>query len=341
MVIGILGMGAGFGFFFGPQYAGWRAQTAGWHWGMIADWQRPCIELGAIGIIVGVLFLIFASEPRKTRKPRSADEQAEDGVLPNRVAIEAIVTELRTEHARQHPKLTWDMRRKIIQVAALLMFRDFAGIASLSLLSIYLQKAHGYSTKQAGFVVGAMMLLSIIVNPLSVWISPGRRRLPTLSGVLIIGGSILLTVPMLPAKWVLPVMCVFQAFQMGSYAVSDAAILERVSPAIRGRVVGLFLTLAGTFASLAPWAVGYWTDLLRDRASEPHEYLPIFATLSGMMWVASSASPLIARLGESAVCKPQAATLTATAATMPPARPEPALPAARAGPSHRSEASRR
>ena len=42
------------------------------------------------------------------------------------------------------------------------MCRDFAGIASLTLASIYLQKAHGLSTKRTGFIVGAMMLIGVI-----------------------------------------------------------------------------------------------------------------------------------------------------------------------------------
>ena len=54
MAIGVLGMGSGLGFFAGPQYAGWRAQIAGW--------QRPCIEMGIFGIVCGIIFLLVAKE---------------------------------------------------------------------------------------------------------------------------------------------------------------------------------------------------------------------------------------------------------------------------------------
>ena len=37
---------------------------------------------------------------------------------------------------------------------------------------------------------------------------------------------------------------------------------------MRGRVVGVFLSIAGTFASLSPWLMGWWTDRLGARALE-------------------------------------------------------------------------
>src|SRR5205085_10189639 len=55
-------LGAGVGFFVGPQYAGWRAQAAGWHLGTVADWQRPLLELGAAGLAAGIAFLFVAKE---------------------------------------------------------------------------------------------------------------------------------------------------------------------------------------------------------------------------------------------------------------------------------------
>jgi MFS family permease len=299
MAIGLLGMGSGLGFFLGPQYAGWRAETASWQWGQIADWQRPCVELGLMGVVVGIVFLLFAREARQPKRSSPSDG-TEDAMLPNRVAIEAIVTDIRGPHERTHPHLTRSLRNKTIALGMLLGWRDFAGIASISLLSIYLQKAHGYTAKHAGLVVGGMMLLSILINPLAVYFSPGKRRLRSLIAVLILAGLTIATVPMFPVVWVLPVMCIFQCFQMGSYSISDAAVLERVSPAVRGRVVGLFLMIAGTLASLSPWVMGFWSDMLKERASEPHAYLPIFGTLGAMLFVATSATPLIARMGEAA-----------------------------------------
>ena len=42
----------------------------------------------------------------------------------------------------------------VVCVALLLMLRDFAGIASQTLLSLYLQRVWGYDVKHAGFTLG-------------------------------------------------------------------------------------------------------------------------------------------------------------------------------------------
>ncbi len=189
------------------------------------------------------------------------------------------------------------MRRRVIALAALLGWRDFAGIAAPSLLSIYLQKAHGYSVKEAGFAIGSMMLLSVVVNPLAVNLSPGRRRLPALTLVLIMSGLVTMVVPLLRVGCVVPVMCVAQSLSLGSYAISDAAMLERVAAAIRGRVVGLFLTLAGTMSSLAPWVMGFWTDLLKNRATQPLAYVPLFVAVGLTLFVAAFSPMILTHLG--------------------------------------------
>jgi MFS family permease len=267
MAIGLLGIGSGIGFFAGPQFAGWRAESASWHWGAIGDWQRPLIEAGIAGFVVSVIFLLVAREAAGAAKRRSVP---------------------------LGPKLRW----RISSLAAVIGCRDFAGVATLSLGSVYLQKAHHLSAKQTGFILGSMMLISVIVSPLAVYFSPGPRRLRWLKGALMAGGVVVATVPLWPVHMVLPVLMTFMAFQLGSYALSDAAMLERVSAPVRGRVVGLFLTIAGTFSSIAPFVMGWWTDRLGVRATEPSAYLVIFVTLGAMMFLAVGSAPLIARLGE-------------------------------------------
>jgi len=58
--------------------------------------------------------------------------------------------------------------------------------------------------------------------------------------------------------WLLPVLCAFQAFPLASSAMSDAVTLERGAASLRGRVVGLFLSIPGTAASTSPWLMGWW-----------------------------------------------------------------------------------
>jgi MFS family permease len=284
MAIGLLGIGSGIGFFAGPQFAGWRAQHATWHWGSIGDWQRPLIEAGAAGVIVAILFLLFAREA-EDRNSSSLSFQ------PAAVPVDE------QQQKRRSPPLGPVLRWRMTWLAAILGFRDFAGVACLSLASIYLQKAHHLDANRTGFILGAMMLVSIVVSPMAVYLSPGRRRLPVLIGVLICGGIVVATVPLWSVHYALPVLMIFMTFQLGSYALSDAAMLERVPANVRGRVVGLFLTIAGTFSSIAPWVMGWWTDHLHDRALHAGAYLPLFATLGAMMILATAATPLLHRLG--------------------------------------------
>jgi MFS family permease len=264
--IGLLGIGSGLGFFAGPQYAGWRAQHAAWQLGAISQWQKPCVELGAAGLICGLLFILFGSEASGSQR------------IPG-------------------PRLGRKLSRAVLALSAVLGWRDFAALGTISLASIYLQKACHKSVSEAGFIIGAMMLLSILVNPLAAHFSSGSRRLPTLSVVCVVGGLLIATTPFWPMAMALIPLAAYQTMQLGSYAVSDAAMLERVAPAVRGRVVGVFLSAGGTWAGLAAWCMGYWTDRLGDRALVPSGYIGPFIALGVMMIVASFSPLLIRRMG--------------------------------------------
>jgi MFS family permease len=278
LAIGLLGIGAGIGFFAGPQIAGWRAASAMWqpplsplHLGHVSAWQRPCVELGLAGVIMGIIFLLVGVEAKRQT----------DVALPS-------------EHA-----LGKSLRWRIAAVGLVLGFRDFAGVAGLSLVSIFLQKAHRYDVKHAGLVVGGIVLLSVVGNPLLVYLSPGRRRLPMLTAVLIAGGIVVCITPLLSGGGaaMIAVLCIFFFFQLGSYAVSDAAMLERIAADKRGRTVGLFLFIAGSMASTGPWIMGWWSDHLGAGASNPKSYWPAFCVLGAGMWLATGAVGLIRRLG--------------------------------------------
>jgi hypothetical protein len=160
-----------------------------------------------------------------------------------------------------------------------------------------------------------MMLTSMVANPIAVWLSPGAKRLPALMINLLIGGVLLVMVPRISVAYVLAMLAVFQIFHLGSYAVGEAAMLERVHPEVRGRVIGLFLTSAGTFASLSPWMMGWWTDRMGDLALRPAGYYVPFAVLGGMMVCAGLSARLISKLGPSPATGDQR-VITAVAPTM-------------------------
>jgi len=269
MAIGLLGIGSGLGFWAGPQFAGWRAQAATWHLATVADWQRPLVEAGVAGLVIGVIFLLVA---------READKSAPHATAPK-------------------APLGRHLTIQTLLVAFVLGFRDLAGVAAISLSSIFLLKAHHRSTAETGFVLGTMMLAATVVNPLLVWFTAGKWRLPSLAIILLLGGAIIATLPHWPLAAVLPLLCGFMTMQLGSYAVSDAAMLERVPNASRGRVTGLFLLWAGTLGSTGPWIMGRWTDALGDAAHDPHAYSWLFFTVALGMWLAAASPPLIAKLG--------------------------------------------
>jgi MFS family permease len=265
MAIGILGIGSGLGFFFGPQIAGWRAASATWHLWNVAQWQKPCVEMAIAGFLVGIIFLFIGSDS------------------------EAI-------HRHEKKPAGPSLNGRVSRLALVLMFRDFAGVAGLSLAAIYVRNVFRLNVSEAGLFVGVMMLPSILFNPLSVFVTPGRRRLPGLTIVLILGGLIAATAPFWPMLGALVILCAFQTMQLASYAISDGAMLERVSSAMRGRTSGLFLQIAGTFGALGPWVMGAWTDHLRDSRIQSN-YIGPFAVIGACMIVAAASPPLIARLG--------------------------------------------
>jgi MFS family permease len=261
--IGLLGIGSGLGFWFGPLYSGWRARATG-------SWQQPCIELGAMGVVAGLLFLIFARDAGDRR---------------HRV------------HKVNHP-MGKHLRRQAFTISSIMLWRDFSGNAALTLLAVFLQKAYHRDPQQTGYVIGTMMLFSMVVNPLATYYTAGKRRLPALAMILICGGAVLATIPLLPQMWILPVLCVFQCFSLSSYAVGDASLLERIDPAVRGRFFGLFFTMVGTAGGTAPWVVGFWTDHMGENAMRPMPYLVPFSVLGAMMLSSAGSIQLIKRLGQ-------------------------------------------
>lgn len=267
MALGIMGIGSGIGFFFGSQYSGWRAESLSVRWLGLSNWQLPCVETALAGLVVAGVFLLLAREVEHATARRS------------RVPMGARV------------------RCRMLAISGVLGWRDFAGAGAFSLLSIYLQKAQGYDARQTGWILGAMMLISVVATPLAVWATSGRRRLGGFAAVVIGGGVTLISVPHVPMTWLLTVLGIFQTFLLGSYAIGEVALVERVGDAVRGRVIGLYLTICGTMGAISPWVIGWWTDRIGRRAYEPGGYVGLFAVLGGMMIVSSAAVRLTAGLG--------------------------------------------
>jgi hypothetical protein len=153
-----------------------------------------------------LVFLLIAKEVRKpTPSPRRGEGRGEGGSVPQPTGLDLAIGPTPSGHTTPvtdlrlppHPSreagllpsgergpenhfprtLMW----RTILVAVVLSARDMAGVATMSLMSIYLAKAFGLSTARIGFIVGTMMLSATIVNPIAVFFTPGKRRLPALS----------------------------------------------------------------------------------------------------------------------------------------------------------------
>ena len=269
MAIGLLGMGSGLGFFFGPQFSGWRAKAAQWNLDGVAAWQRPCVELGLAGMVIGIIFLLIA---RDANAGVSAADQP-------------------------HPPLGKLLARRVFFAAVIFGSRDFAGVGGLTLMGIYLHNAFNLSVETIGAMLGLAILPSTLCNPLLTYLTFGRWRLGALTATLIAASLAAPFVPLVSWKTGVVLFCVFETLQCGSYALSDSAMLERVRNEVRGRVVGLFLLVAGTCGAIGPWIMGAWTDGLGKRAADPRAYIGPFIAVGAGMLLATLGVGLLNRLG--------------------------------------------
>ena len=258
--LGLVGIGAGAGFFIGPIYTGWRA-------GMLepilgpAAWRRPILELGLMGLAGAALFGLLADHERPAP---------------------------RREHNRApHPD-------KLFPTAALwffflayclaFSFRDFAGASMGSLGSLFLQKARGFDPRSTGLALSCIYLASTISNPLFGSLSDrGRKRWLTLA--LATAAATMAIFPWVPRSWILPVYVVYGFFFLAGYPMTEAALMESVPDAVRGRVFGIFVMTGGVIGNLSHWLVGAKVRQLGPAASSVNAYYSIYAGLALMCLV--------------------------------------------------------
>ena len=122
--------------------------------------------------------------------------------------------------------------------------RDFTGWSMGSLGSLFLQKAHGFSLKHTGLALSAIFLASAISNPLFGGLSD-RGRFRWTSLVLIMAAITVAILPHMPRSLLIPTFLVYGFFFMATYPMIEAALMESVPDAVRGRVFGFFITIGG------------------------------------------------------------------------------------------------
>jgi FSR family fosmidomycin resistance protein-like MFS transporter len=246
--LGLLGIGASIGFFLGPIYAGWRAETAGW--------RAPIMELGLAGMVGALLFAWLAEDTAP---------------LPGERVLAV------GRPARLFPTVTlW-----LFFIPACLAFslRDFAGSSMGSLGSLFLQHAHGMGLGSTGLALSWIFLPSAISNPIFGGLSDGGR-LRWASSVLVVAAVVVAAFPHLPRPWLIPAFLVYGFFFMSSYPIIEAALMESVPDAVRGRVFGFFITIGGLVGNLSHWLVGHWVQSLGAAASVSSSFYALYGTLA-------------------------------------------------------------
>jgi MFS family permease len=154
-----------------------------------------------------------------------------------------------------------------------------------SLTSLFLQNARGCDPKWTGFALSGIFVASIISNPLFGHLSDGgRKRWITL--VLVFAAVMVALFPHVPSGWAVPVLAVYGFFFMASYPMTEAALMESVPDAVRGRVFGIFVMGGGVIGNLSHWLVGAKVKHLGAAAHSAEAYFAVYAAI-GLLVVAS------------------------------------------------------
>lgn len=258
--LGLVGIGAGAGFFVGPIYAGWRATQSG-------DWRTPVMEFGVLGIVAAGAFAWLADESSS-----AGDLQSPSSALagPN--------GDCKSPALFPSPAL-WLL---FLAAAVAFALRDFAGHSMGSLGSLFLQKAHGFTVKEAGAALSVIFLMGVVSNPLFGHLSD-RGRTRWTAGVMLAAAVVVAAFPHLPRGWLTGALAVYGFFFMGCYPMVEAALMESVPDAVRGRVFGLFITVGGILGNLAHWFAGRWVEHLGTDAAEPARYHGFYLLLAALL----------------------------------------------------------
>ncbi len=262
--LGLSAIGASVGFLAGPLYCGWRAMQAG-------TWRAPVFDLGVAGILGALAFLWVADD--EVRQPAVAG-------TPDK-------------HQRIFPTPTlWLL---FLTAAVGFSLRDFGGAGLGSLSSLFLQQAQGFNPRETGLALSGIFVASLISNPLFGNLSDsGRGR--WVCFVLVIAATFIAVFPHLPRAGFNVGLIAYGFFFLASYPIVEAAVMESVPDAVRGRVFGLFITIGGLVGNSAHWAVGQLVRKLGPRASQAESYYPLFGTLALLVVLSVAALPFLKAL---------------------------------------------
>jgi MFS family permease len=288
--LGILGIGAGAGFFLGPIYAGWRAAQSG-------DWRTPVLELGILGIIGAAAFLWLAEDtpPVAHISEQGREGEREIGRKGAARSVSAAAFPLFSPAAVSRLFHTPISAACFVAAAFAFCLRDFTGSSMGSLGSLFLQNAHGFTIQQTGVALSGIFLASIVSNPLFGHLSDGGRKRWTclVHGV---AATIIALFPHLPGgqhHWFFLVFMAYGFFFMASYPIVEAGVMLAVHDSVRGRAFGLWITIGGLLGNLSHWLVGHWVAGFDARATQPEAYYPLYIGLALLLLASLAGLPCL------------------------------------------------
>jgi MFS family permease len=257
--LGLVAIGASAGYFLSPIYSGWRAEMTG-------NWRAPVIELGAMGFICAGIFYWLADEEREAA-PTPARARPAEKLFPTRTL--------------------WCF---FLTTSFFFSLRDFAGSGMSSLGSLFLQKAEGFNPQKTGFIVSGIFLASAVSNPVFGRLSDGGRvRWTTL--LLVLAAVMVFIFPRVPGNWLFVVLMAYGFFFLASYPVVEAAVMESVPDAVRGRVFGIFITFGGLLGNVAHWAAGAMVKRMGPDASAAASYFLTYGFLALLLLLSLTGLP--------------------------------------------------
>lgn len=270
--LGFLGIGASIGFFIGPFYAGWRAQHS--------NWQSPVLELGIAGVVTALLFAWLADEQAPSESKSS--ERKKGGSVDRA--------------AKPTPMFPTPMLWfTFLAAAVIFLLRDFAGSSMGTVGSLFLQKARGFDVKATGFTISFIFLASAISNPIFGHFSD-RSRLKWAAVMIVISAAFIVMFPHVPKPWIIPALLAYGFFFMASYPIVEAALMESVPDAVRGRVFGLFITIGGLLGNLSHYIDGRWVESYGARSLEVRTYYGIYNWLAVFLLLSLAGLPCLSIL---------------------------------------------
>jgi hypothetical protein len=80
---------------------------------------------------------------------------------------------------------------------------------------------------------------------------------------------------------------------MASYPMIEAALMESVPDAVRGRVYGFFITVGGLIGNLSHWQVGQKVNAMGFSPHFAHNYFPIYTGLALLIVVSLGGLPCL------------------------------------------------